>query len=60
MKDKSDVIILGYSNLTKEGIVLHLNRNAVLKGGKLATKEFWVSWDKIGESLFENYCNYER
>ena len=50
------VLILGYSNLTKEGVCLHLNKPAILKhGGQLATKEFWISWDKIGKSLFEDY-----
>lgn len=54
-----EVIIKGYSNLTKEGVVLHLNKAATLKSGNLATKEFWISWDKIGEALFEDYCNVD-
>lgn len=54
-----EVIIVGYSNLTNEGLVLHLNRAAKLKTGNVATKEFWISWDKIGEMLFNDYCNID-
>ena len=57
MKDK-DIIITGYSNVTKEGVVLHLNKNAKLKTGVMSSTQFWVSWDKIGEALFENYADY--
>lgn len=50
-----DVILTGYSNLTKEGVVLHLNKPAKLKSGTGYFKEVWVSWDKIGAALFEDY-----
>jgi len=52
---KKEVLISSYSNVTKEGIVLHLTDKAKLKTGNIATDEFWVSWDKIGEALFDSY-----
>ena len=51
----SDVIITGFSKPTSEGVVLHLNKPTRLKFGTLPSNEFWVSWDKIGECLFEGY-----
>ena len=45
--------------MTTEGVVLHLNKAGTLKSGNLATKEFWISWDKIGEALFDDYCNVD-
>ena len=50
-----DVIVIGVSNFTPEGITLRLNKPARVKGGSMRTQEWWVSWDKIGFSLFENY-----
>ena len=50
-----DVIITGFSNPTSEGVVLHLNKAARLKTGTGHFKEVWVSWDKIGMSLFDGY-----
>ena len=55
MSEIKDVIITGYSNITKAGVVLHLNKKANLKTGNLPCIEFWVSWDKIGEALIEGY-----
>ena len=55
MSEIKDVIIIGYSNVTKEGVVLHLNKKAKLKKGNMSCSEFWVSWDKIGEALIEGY-----
>ena len=55
LSEIKDVIIIGYSNVTKEGVVLHLNKKAKLKTGHLSSIEFWVSWDKIGEALLEGY-----
>ena len=57
MSENKDVIITAYSNVTKEGVVLHLNKKAKLKTGHLLSKEFWVSWDKIGEALIEGYTD---
>jgi len=50
-----EVIIIGFSNPTPEGVVLHLNIPATIKTGNIQSKEFWVSWDKIGASLLEGY-----
>lgn len=52
---KREVIIIGFSNPTPEGVVLHTNIPATLKTGNIQSKEMWVSWDKIGASLFYNY-----
>jgi len=50
-----DVIITGFSNATSEGVVLHLNKPARLKTGTGAFKDIYVSWDKIGKALFDEY-----
>ena len=55
MSEIKDVIVTGYSNVTKEGVVLHLNKKAKLKTSNMACMEFWVSWDKIGEALIDGY-----
>lgn len=47
------------AEIGKEGIVLHLNKAAKLKTGNIASKEFWISWDKIGESLLVDYCDVD-
>lgn len=54
-----EVILKGASGMTKQGITLHLNRGTTMKNGAYATKEVWLSWDQIGELLFENYCNVD-
>lgn len=48
-------IITGFSNVTGEGLTLHLNNKTKLKGMNIPCKEFWVSWDKIGKLLFDDY-----
>jgi hypothetical protein len=58
-EETNDVIITEFSNITKEGIVLHLNKVTTLKTGQLSSKEFYVSWDKIGESIFDNYAHLD-
>lgn len=51
-----EVIITGFSNVGKEGLTLHTNVKSRLKGSEgMATKERWVSWDKVGRALFQNY-----
>ena len=50
-----NVIIVEFSNPSSTGITLHLNRETTLKTGKISTDEFWISWDKIGKLLFDNY-----
>lgn len=56
MDEIKELLITGYSNVTKEGVVIHLNKRAKLKTGNILSNEFFVSWDKIGESLFDGYC----
>jgi len=51
------VIVTGFSNATHEGVVLHTNIKAKLKTGNISANEFWVSWDKIGNELFDNYTD---
>lgn len=46
-------IIESFSNVTSEGVTLHLKKKTSLKNGNLESDEFWVSWDKIAESLFK-------
>lgn len=52
-----NTVIIGFSNPTKEGVVLHLNNPTTIKGRKMQSKEFYVSWDRIGKALFDNYCD---
>ena len=53
MSEIKDVIITGYSNVTKEGVVLHLNKKARLKRGNMSCIEFWVhkQFNKSHENL---------
>lgn len=53
------VLIKNFSNVTSEGITLHLTEKTSLKTGQLQGKTFWVSWDKIGQALFDNYSTEE-
>lgn len=39
----------------KEGVVILLSERGKLKTGNVQGTEFIVSWDKIGELLFDNY-----
>ena len=50
-----EVIITGFSNVTNKGVTLHTNIPAKLKTGHLKSETKWVSWDKIGESIFDDY-----
>lgn len=55
-----NIFITGTANANSEGITLILNKPAPLTG-TLKSKTWWVSWDKIGESLFKDcYCADER
>jgi len=51
----NEVIITGFSNATKEGVTLHTNIPAKLKTGNVKGTSMWVSWDKIGSALLDNY-----
>jgi hypothetical protein len=52
------VIITGYT-AKKEGVILETNIPARLKPNRMPSKETFVSWDKIGKMLFENYTELE-
>ena len=53
-----DVIVIGTENITSEGLTLVLNKPARLKGRKgLKSKEWWLSWDAIGEAMIDGYTN---
>jgi len=54
-QDNKEVIITGYSNISERGVTLHTNIPAKLKTGNVFGKTMWVSWDKIGKSLIDNY-----
>lgn len=55
MENTKDILIVGFSNPTTEGIVLHFNKPTSLKTGNVKSKEFYVSWDKVGAALVDNY-----
>lgn len=55
MEKINDVVIIGYDKVTEEGIELILNKKTKLITGNIKCEKFWVSWDKIGKSLFEGY-----
>lgn len=54
-----DIVVTGFSNANNQGVILHLNKPTSLKTGKIVASEFWVSWDKIGNSLFDNYTEFK-
>lgn len=41
--------------ITKEGISITLNEPSTMKGRSFKSKTWFLSWDKIGGALFENY-----
>jgi hypothetical protein len=53
----NDVIVTGFKNAGPQGVTLILNRPAPLKRGGMPSKEWWLSWDKIGAALIENYAD---
>ena len=56
---KKNILITETSIVTNEGVCLYLNIPTSLKTGKIHSKSFYVSWDKIGEALFDNYCGLQ-
>jgi len=52
------VIIIGFTAKSK-GVDLETNIPAKLKTGNVKDKTCWVSWDKIGALLFENYTELD-
>lgn len=49
-------IITGYT-ATSEGVILETNIPARLKPNRMPSKTTFVSWDKIGKLLFEDYTD---
>jgi hypothetical protein len=49
-----ETIIKEYS-ANSEGVTLTLTEKTTLKTGNVNGNTFWVSWDKIGDLLFDNY-----
>ena len=52
------VIIISYT-AKSEGLILKTNIPSKLKTGNIKSKEFFVSWDKIGKLLFEDYTELD-
>lgn len=52
------VIITGFT-VKRDGVVLETNIPAKLKTGNVKGKTCWVSWDKIGMLLFDNYTEID-
>lgn len=50
------VIITSYT-AKEEGVILETNIPARLKPNRIPSKKTFVSWDKLGELLFENYTD---
>lgn len=50
-----EVIIVGFSKPTEQGVIIHLNKPARLKTGTGHYSQFWISWDKIGSALIDGY-----
>ena len=50
------VIITGFTT-NKEGVILETNIPAKMRGLNVKGKTSWVSWDKIGKLLFEDYTD---
>lgn len=48
-------IIKQFSIKSSEGIIFHLSEKTSLKTGNKKFKDLFVSWDKIGGLLFDNY-----
>lgn len=53
---KTKVIITGYT-AKSEGVILETNIPARLKPDRILSKKTFVSWDKIGKLLFEDYTD---
>lgn len=47
--------IESYSNISSEGLTVHLSKKSTTLNGSLECDSFWFSWDSIGEALIKNY-----
>ena len=54
MSTPTKPVIVGY-NVKEEGLVLHLDRPARLRGLNAGSTSVFVPWDKIGMALFQEY-----
>ena len=45
-------LIKKITSVNSEGVGFELTEKASLNGSSFQTKEWWVSWDKIGAGLF--------
>ncbi len=52
-----EIIIVGFENATSQGVTLVTNKPARLRGHGVRGTSTWVSWDKIGSALFEDYTD---
>ena len=52
------VIIVSYT-AKSEGVILETNIPARLKPNRMPSKETFISWDKIGKLLFEDYTELD-
>ena len=54
----SDKTIIKSFSATASGVNLELTVKASLNGGRIKTKSWFVSWDKVGKALFgEQYSD---
>lgn len=47
-------VIKSFSNVTEEGLLLHLNKKAATYKGGIKSKDIWMSWEAISELLFKD------
>ena len=52
--DPQDAKIIGYSNVTHEGVTLHFDRPVHVNDG-LNSADWWLSWSKLGGALLASW-----
>lgn len=55
IQNKMETVIITGFTAKSEGVILETNIPARLKPNRIPSKETFVSWDKLGNLLFENY-----
>ena len=53
--DPQDAKIIGYSNVTHEGVTLHFDRPVHVNDAGLNSEDWWLSWEKIGGALLSDW-----
>ena len=53
-----NVVIINYE-ARKDGVILETNTPTRLKTGLVRSSTFFVSWDKIGSALLEDYTELQ-